>query len=232
MPLVQGCLWAQMRSFDHIETHPGGREEVLDDISEDFPYLSVLSQHDRYHERTAPWHWHQELELFYVLEGTVDYATPHERLTLPEGSVGMVNANVLHMTHATDGAPDVNLLIHMFRPQFLAERGSRVWRRCVEPLISATSIELLVVTPGEGDRAGVRDRMYRAFETAVGEGDGWELRLRDYRIQQSCRMLAHTTRPIAAVGEMSGLGAASHFGQVFRAAMGCTPREYRSRWQD
>ena len=69
MPLVQGCLWAQMRSFDHIETRPGGREEVLDDISEDFPYLSVLSQHDRYHERTAPWHWHQELELFYVLEG-------------------------------------------------------------------------------------------------------------------------------------------------------------------
>ena len=313
MPLVQGCLWAQMRSFDHIETRPGGREEVLDDISEDFPYLSVLSQHDRYHERTAPWHWHQELELFYVLEGTVDYATPHERLTLPEGSVGMVNANVLHMTHATDGAPDVNLLIHLFRPQFLAERGSRVWRCCVEPLISTTSIELLVVTPGEGDRAGVRDRMYRAFETAMGEGDGWELRLRDelsevwldfvelarprlsegpaemprpreerlramldfvgrhyaerisvadiaaaafaserechrtfreelgvtpaqylrdYRIQQACRMLAHTTRPIAAVGEMSGLGTASHFGQVFRAAMGCTPREYRSRWQD
>lgn len=198
MPLIQGCLWAQVRSFDHIETHPGGREEVLDDISEDFPYLSVLSQHDRYHERTAPWHWHQELELFYVLEG---------------------------------------------------------------------------------DRAGVRDRMYRAFETAVGEGDGWELLLRamldfvgrhyaerisvadvaaaafaserechrtfreelgvtpaqylrDYRIQQACRMLAHTTRPIAAVGEMSGLGTASHFGQVFRAAMGCTPREYRSRWQD
>lgn len=154
VPLVQGCLWAQMRSFDHIETHPGGREEVLDDISEDFPYLSVLSQHDRYHERTAPWHWHQELELFYVLEGTVDYATPHERMALPEGSVGMVNANVLHMTHATDGAPDVNLLIHMFRPQFLAERGSRVWRRCVEPLVSATSIELLFVTPGEGDCAG------------------------------------------------------------------------------
>ena len=56
MPLVPGCLWAQMRSVDHIETRPGGREEVLDDISEDFPYLSVLSQHDRYHERTAPWH--------------------------------------------------------------------------------------------------------------------------------------------------------------------------------
>ena len=57
MPLVPGCLWAQMRSVNHIETHPGGREEVLDDISEDFPYLSVLSQHDRYYERTAPWHW-------------------------------------------------------------------------------------------------------------------------------------------------------------------------------
>lgn len=56
--------------------------------------------------------------------------------------------------------------------------------------------------------------------------------LRDYRVQQACRMLAHTTRPMGAVAELSGLGSASHFGQVFRAAMGCTPSEYRHKWQD
>ena len=313
MSISEGCLWATMPSFDHIEMHPRGREEVLDDITEDFPYLAVLSQHDRFHERTVPWHWHQELELFYVLEGGVDYATPHERRTLVQGSAGMVNANVLHMTRATGGRPNANLLVHMPRPQLLAERGGRIWRRYVEPLLEATSIELLVVEPGEGVAGELPKKMRRSFETAAREEEGWELRLRDelseiwldflelarprlgdgpaampracderlrlmldyvgrhyaerlsvadiaasaytserechrtfretlgltpaqylrdYRIQQACRMLAHTTRPVSAVGEMSGLGTASHFGQVFRAEMGCTPSEYRSRWQD
>ena len=40
-------------SFDHIEMRRGGREEVLDEVSEDYPYLPVLSQHDRYHNRTG-----------------------------------------------------------------------------------------------------------------------------------------------------------------------------------
>lgn len=131
---------------------PGGREEVLEGISEDFPYLAVLSEHDRYHQRSVPWHWHQELEFFYVLSGVVDYATPHELLTLGPGSAGLVNANVLHSTRAVDGRPGVDLLIHMPRPQFIAER--------------------------------------------------------------------------------CGLGSPSHFGQAFRASMGCTPNEYRHRWQD
>lgn len=56
--------------------------------------------------------------------------------------------------------------------------------------------------------------------------------LRDYRIQEACRMLVHTTRPISAVGEMSGLRSPSHFGQVFRETMGCTPSEYRRSWQE
>lgn len=292
---------------------PGGREEVLEGISEDFPYLVVLSEHDRYHQRAVPWHWHQELEFFYVLSGVVDYATPHELLTLGPGSAGLVNANVLHSTRAVDGRPGVDLLIHMPRPQFIAERGSRVWRSCVEPLTSATSVELLAVTPDDADGSALCDAMRRSFETVVDEGPGWELRLRDqiselwlgflelarprlkdgpaampnprderlramiefvdrhfadrisvsdmaaaafsserechrtfreclgvtpaqylrdYRIQQACRMLAHTTRPLSAIAERCGLGSPSHFGQAFRASMGCTPSEYRHRWQD
>lgn len=320
--------------FDHIETRPGGREERLEDVTEDFGYLAVRSEHDRYHERTVPWHWHRELEVFYMLRGSVEYATPHARATLPEGSAGLVNANVLHMTRATGGRPGAVLLVHEVRPRLLAEPGSRVFVSCVEPLTSATSVELMVALPevasDEGDGraapgsgsgfaglvsfsdARLCAMMRASFATTVAREPGWELRLRDqlgeiwlsflgrarprlaegpgalegarderlkrminyvglhyperlevadiaaagftserechrtfrevlgqtpaqylreYRIQQACRMLAHTTRPVAAVAGMCGLGSASHFGQVFRAAMGCTPSEYRASWQ-
>lgn len=79
--------------FDRIEMRPGGREELLDGIGEDFPYLGVRSEHDRYADRAVPWHWHQEIELFYACSGSVDYATPHDRAVVREGSAGLVNAN-------------------------------------------------------------------------------------------------------------------------------------------
>lgn len=149
MSVVPGCDWAALASFDHIEMRPGGREEVLDGVVEEFPYLAVLSQHDRYHERTVPWHWHQEVELFYVLSGTVLYATPHERLELGPGAAGFVNANVLHMTRAVDERPGVDLLIHEFRPRLIAEPRSLLWSRYVEPLTSTTSIELFATGPDD-----------------------------------------------------------------------------------
>ena len=298
------------RSCEHIELRPGGREEYLPGISEDFPYLFVLSEHDRYQGGAVPWHWHQELEVFYVLEGPVEYATPNTSLTLP---TGVVNANVLHMTRSTGDRPGGSLLIHEMRPSLIAAPGSRVWQRYVEPLTSATSAELVCAAPGDAGWETLRDAMERSLETTERREEGWELRLRnelselwlglfelarprlaegparmpsarderlramldfvgehyperigvrdvaaaafaserechrtfrealgvtpaqylrDYRIEQACRMLAHTTRPVAAVAELSGLGSASHFGQAFRAAMGCTPSEYRGRWQD
>lgn len=56
--------------------------------------------------------------------------------------------------------------------------------------------------------------------------------LRDYRLQAACRMLAEGGEPISQIGYACGLGSASYFGRVFREQMGCTPTEYRSKWQD
>lgn len=166
---------ADLTGCDHIELRPGGREEIVDGVSEGFPYALVYSQHDRYQGRSVPWHWHQELELFYVLEGPVDYATSHERLTLPTGSAGIVNANVLHMTHATDDGPNVNLLIHMFRPQLLAERDCLLWRRYVEPLIRETPVELVYDVPrGPEGETALGGRVLAAFRTALARERGWE----------------------------------------------------------
>lgn len=304
--------WSFLSSCDHIELRPGGREELIT-VAEDFPYLAVYSGHDRYQGRSVPWHWHQEIELFYVLSGTVEYETPHEHLTLGAGAAGFVNANVLHMTRAHNDEAQTDLLIHEFRPRLLAEPGSRLWKELVEPLTSATSIEIFAVTADDASSEGLRRALRSSFDLVEEMRPGWEMRvrdaigevwidfferlrgrlgdgpmdlgsaqeerlramleyvsrnyperigvediagaafaserecyrtfkerlgvtpaqyLRDYRIQQACRMLMHTTRPVAAIAEMSGLGSASHFGQTFRAAMGCTPSEYRARWQN
>lgn len=173
---------ADLTGCDHIELRPGGREEIVDGVSEGFPYALVYSQHDRYQGRSVPWHWHQELELFYVLEGPVDYATSHERLKAMIDYIGRHYDERIGVRDIAGSA-------------FASER-----------------------------------ECYRTFGECLGVTPTHYLR--DYRIQQACRMLAHTTRPIAAVASMVGMGSPSRFGQEFRSAMGCTPSEYRARWQD
>lgn len=295
---------------DHLETMPGGSEERFGVLASDYPYLALRLEHDRYIGQEIGWHWHEGVELFYVQSGEVECATPHEYGVLKAGSVGFVNANVLHTTCAHEGTPKSNLLVHVFAPELLADPASRIYANYIEPILNASSAELVSITP-EDNKALVQatKRSFRTYEQAK---PGWEFALRtqlsdiwlalytmlepqltgasvrtshasderlktmmafvgehygehigvpeiaesafaserdcyrtfnealgvspaqyvrDYRISQACRLLANTTDPIAQVGAQTGLGSPSHFGQVFREAIGSTPSEYRASHQ-
>lgn len=53
-----------------------------------------------------------------------------------------------------------------------------------------------------------------------------------YRLQMACNMLARSHETITDIGNACGLGSSSYFGKVFKEHMGCTPMEYRHKWQD
>lgn len=71
---------------------------------------------------------------------------------------------------------------------------------------------------------------YRAFRTQLHMTPA--AYLRQTRIRAACRLLAETQAPVTEIGYACGLGSPSHFGQIFRAAIGCTPLQYRRKWQD
>lgn len=56
--------------------------------------------------------------------------------------------------------------------------------------------------------------------------------LKSYRLQMACRMLAEGREPVTGIGQSCGLGSGSYFGHIFRERMGCTPSQYRQKWQD
>lgn len=56
--------------------------------------------------------------------------------------------------------------------------------------------------------------------------------IRNYRLQMSCQMLIYTDKSITDIGHACGVGNSSYFGKIFREQIGCTPAQYRLKWQD
>lgn len=56
--------------------------------------------------------------------------------------------------------------------------------------------------------------------------------LKNYRLQAACRMLAQGRESITDICHACGLGSSSYFGKAFREYAGCSPSEYRRKWQD
>lgn len=56
--------------------------------------------------------------------------------------------------------------------------------------------------------------------------------IKSYRLQKACQMLAKGQESVTKVSHACGLGSSSYFGKVFREYAGCTPLEYRQKWQD
>ena len=75
----------------------------------------------------------------------------------------------------------------------------------------------------------VRD-CFRSFRDYVDMGPAQYVR--EYRVRQSCRLLAHTSRTIESVALACGFSSAAQFSQTFKAIMGCAPSAYRAKWRE
>ena len=105
--------------MDHIELHRGGREEAFPETAEDWPYIAERAEFARYPGNSVPWHWHSEVELFYMEQGAIDYRTraAHEHVRFEEGSAGFINGGVLHSTlQSPNSAPAIQMLLSTLLP--------------------------------------------------------------------------------------------------------------------
>lgn len=298
-----------MRIVRGIEFYTGSREEMLPDFTAEFPYIATCAELDKYEGRFVPWHWHQAIELFFMETGGLEYHTPKGKYSFSEGTGGMVNSNILHMTKP-EGVRIVQKL-HIFDVSLIAgERGSRIDKKYILPVVTAPQIEVISFGPGNPRHEKILSLIRDTFRFSEQEF-GYEIRLREalteiwlsifkdsysvlqdkkeydraddkiklmmiyihehyaeklsvselaaaaflserecfrvfrdclhitpaeylknYRLQMACRMLAKGRESVTSIGQACGLGSSSYFGKVFREYMGCTPLEYRRKWQN
>ncbi len=168
-----------MRKIQRVELKQGSQEELLPGFSREFPYIASHVELDHFRRPYVPWHWHRTAELFYMESGSLKYTTPKGTWTFPAGTGGFVNANVLHSTEVTPSQGSTIQLLHLFDPSFLSgERGSRMEKKYILPLVSAQDIEMIPLYPENSIHAEILQCIRKAFDLSE-ESWGYEFRLRN-----------------------------------------------------
>lgn len=175
-----------------VDLYPGSQEERLPGFTPQFPHLVSCSMLDRYPQRTAPWHWHRSVELFYVKSGALIYYTPGGQRLFRAGSGGLVNSNVLHQTRAVETDAESIQYVHLFEPELITGvPGGGIEQRYVAPLLKAPGLELIGLSPEDPAQAEtlvLLRESYALDETAFG----YELELQ----AMLCRIWAGLARQV------------------------------------
>lgn len=56
--------------------------------------------------------------------------------------------------------------------------------------------------------------------------------IRSHRLQVACQMLRESDMSLTQISQSCGLGSSSYFGKIFKENIGCTPLDYRRKWQN
>ena len=79
-----------------VNVDPETKQERMQHITPDFPYGADLCDLHIFPGNMFPWHWHRELEVFYMRKGSLTYHLPCGAVTFSQGEGGFIHSNILH----------------------------------------------------------------------------------------------------------------------------------------
>lgn len=152
------------RSHTQKELQPHGTIE--------FPCAAYASRHTDAPGDTIPWHWHEELEVIFVAAGTLKLQIPGGEYLLQEGSLVVLNSNVLH---SLSGHPAGALRSMVFSP-FLITGGTDTvfYKNYVRALLACPDFSVWQAEPGTDVK-----RFSAAFSAMETDAFAYEFTVRE-----------------------------------------------------
>lgn len=129
--------------------------EQIANITSEYPYISGRVEND-----FTPWHWHDELEFGYVVEGEVEIATTNKVYQLNKGEGYFINTNVLaSMKYPKNGSLDYFL----FHPTFLSGYFRSIFEtKYLNPILQNKKIDLIELRGNNSNQKEILKKLYQA----------------------------------------------------------------------
>ena len=151
------------------------------------------------------WHWHEEAEMLFVTEGTVQVCLPDCHWSLEPGEGAFINANVLHSLQAEGEGGRVRSAVFHIR---LVSGGSDTvfYRKYVSPLLEYSGIKGLRLTSELDWQKEMLSEIRQATSLLEERKDGYEWEVRA-ALSRFWRILYENTRPKAAENQRQSIDA-------------------------
>lgn len=148
--------------------------EKIDGMTMEYPYS--LHQRDLT-DLVIPWHWHEELELGYLQEGTSKIITVGAEYTIYQGDGFFINSNVMDMKKNAAPGNRTLEINHIFHPVFLSGHfKSRFETKYLMPVINNRQIEVHVIRKGQPTADKILKNLYRLKELQFHENTEFHTR--------------------------------------------------------
>lgn len=157
-----------VKKSSYFSIDPNTMEEISNNNSNKFFYVSIISYAHRFTNREYPWHWHNTVQFFRILEGELDYILPSGTYTFRKGDIGFINSNILHMLRCQ---PDKHCVFeeHVFPPHFVGGLlQSAIMERYVSPITDYKDFDIF--------RFPVDHEFFPQFETYLKESNSLYVR--------------------------------------------------------
>lgn len=137
------------------------------------------------------WHWHPEVELTLVLEGTILYQINETLYCLTAGEALFCNANTLHTGHMKEGQDCIYFSV-TFHPRLLyGFENSLLCTRYIQTICEDTSFPSLHFMPDIPWKKRVIDLLSRIYEIHHTETPSKELKLQILLLQIWVEIFEH-----------------------------------------
>ncbi len=147
----------------------------LDYGTPEFPFAYYYDEINRYHEKSVQWHWHNGLELSFVIAGPVEFYTGEEKEELQSGDALFINQGVIHRFSSSHGGAVVN---YIFDSEFIAPAGSRIHAQYVLPVL-LSALPFQKIEGGSTQGQLILKKLIRMQNELEIQADAWELRVKN-----------------------------------------------------
>lgn len=150
--------------------------ELIEHGNISFP---IACYHDDLIEVPVDWHWHEELELIVVSEGTTVIAVGSERYIVQKGDGFFVNTGVLHGCWNYENS---KCRFHslVFHPRLVGgSLDSVFWTKYLTPILKYTAFESLFLDHTVAWQQEALQTIEQAWHACVEEEEGYEFETRN-----------------------------------------------------
>ena len=163
-----------MERTECLTTVDSNRRELASHGTAAWP---IACYYDDFNRLELPWHWHDELELAILIEGSAVFTAGNERIQMGMGEGIFVNAGVLHA--ARGASPNCRFRSIVFHHRLVGGgQDSLIHQNYILPLIQNTALECVHFSAEVPWQARVLEALERAWHENVQERPGYEFRVR------------------------------------------------------